>query len=312
MTLASVAALVTLNRCTASGLPTLMAVLFAAWLGFVTGPFLAGHLPLLTDSLGKVGSAIDENVASRLRGSPERLFVLYIRLALTAAIWGLALLGASRRLRKSYRDINFLLLATVPFPLLVLQPYGGEMLLRIYLFTLPAMTFFAAALFYPEPSGGSWRRAVAVGLTSLVLLGSFPFARYGNERMDYFTAQEVEAVEHLYRVAAPGSLLLAHNWNLPWRYRDYERYAYIPLEDYLAFNDSDGALRLMEDEAYPNSYLILTRSQQVYYELYYGLPASSWQRLERGLLASPKLRLIFSNDDSKIFVLTGGLGSAGQ
>jgi hypothetical protein len=37
-------------------------------------------------------------------------------------------------------------LGVTPFLLPVLQPYGGEMLLRVFLFALPAAAFFVARL----------------------------------------------------------------------------------------------------------------------------------------------------------------------
>ena len=74
--------------------------------------------------------------------NPEHAFISKMRLIMTLFIWGLAFVGGVFRLRRGYRDASYVLLAVVPFPLLLVQTYGGEMLLRIYFFTLPAMVFF--------------------------------------------------------------------------------------------------------------------------------------------------------------------------
>jgi hypothetical protein len=94
----------------------------------------------------------------------------------TVLLWGLAFLGALRRLRPGYRDVTPILLAIAPFPLIVAQDYGGEMLLRIYLACLPFMVFFVASLFY-EPELRFPTRALSVVLTTLTLVVQtlFPF-----------------------------------------------------------------------------------------------------------------------------------------
>src|SRR5262249_48477309 len=145
-----------------------------------------GHLSYLTGDLGQVSNAITANLTARvIQGSPQHIFIAAMRVIMTAAIWGLAFRGALFRLRRGYRDVSYILLAIAPFSLIVANSYGGEMLLRIYLFALPFVVFFAAAFFYTTPTSGRSRRVtIAVIGVSLLLLGGFLFTRYGNERVD--------------------------------------------------------------------------------------------------------------------------------
>src|SRR5690606_16281651 len=158
--------------------------------------------------VGSVGTNIDANLTERFRGSPGHIFINYMRSGMSLGVWGLAFLGILRRVRRGYRDWGLILLAATPFPLLALQAYGGELLLRIYLYSVPFMAFLGAALFYTTPRlGRSLLASLLLFVTCVILLAGFLFARYGNERMTYFTADEFDAVEFLYDTAEPGSQL---------------------------------------------------------------------------------------------------------
>jgi hypothetical protein len=313
-TLGAVSALIVLGRLRPRGLPVVMAVMIGAWLSYMAVPFLEGHLDWLTRDIGRVSSIVGENVGERMQGSAQHVFVVYLRMVMTVAIWGLAACGAARRYLRGQRDVTVATLAVVPFALLALQAYGGEMLLRVYLFSLPPMLFFAAALFFPTPTAGrSWATTVAIGLTSLLLFGGFLFARYGNERMDLVTSDEVAAVSQLYRMARPGSILMAGSWNLPWRAHGYEQYDYVILDytdartrEIFRNADVDALARRMQTTKGQQTYLIITRSEEAEVDLFSGLPAGRLNRLEEALTASPRFTVVLSNQDAAIFTLADG------
>jgi hypothetical protein len=166
------------------------------------------------------------------------------------------------------------------------------------------MAFFAATAFFPtSASGRSWRTAAAITLFSLLLMAAFLFTRYGNERMDYFTHEEVAAVEHLYEIAEPGSQLLAGTGTLPWRYQDYNNYRYVIVQRHVRTNTLERIVNIMQDKAYPGAYLILTRSQEASAELFIGWEPGTWERFEQAIFASDQFRLIYANEHAAIFVL---------
>lgn len=302
--LSAVTALIVFNRVIPRGLPILMAIMIGTWISFATVTFLTGHTEMVAGHVGKVGANINANVIARFRGSPDHLLILHMRSALSAFLWCLALLGGFRRLRAGYWDLSLALLAAAPFTLLGLQAYGGELLLRIYLFTLPFMAFFAAALFFTLPaSGRSWRLVASVGLLGIVLVVVFHFTRYGNERMYYFTTEELEAVQYVYSIAEPGSQLIAVTGALPWRFQEYRTYKYITMKTPARLADIDGIALEMGNRKYPGAYLILTRSQKAAAELFGGLSPGTWERFENGLMGSEKFEIIFANADAKVFVL---------
>ncbi len=117
-------------------------------------PYLVSNLNNIVGDFSHINSVVTQNITNRaLNGDSDHNFISHIRLLMTAFVWGLAFIGGVMRLRKGYRDATYVLLAlSHPFPVLLVQSYGGEMLLRIYLFTLPMMTFFIAAIFFTPSS----------------------------------------------------------------------------------------------------------------------------------------------------------------
>ena len=195
--------------------------------------YFKGHLASLTSNVGAVEQNVQTSVGGRLHGSPDHLLVLYARLAMTAAVWGLAFLGAIRAYRHHRFSFTYALLACSPFALMALQPYGGEILLRTYLFSLPFIALFAALLFYAGRAAASrsWITTALVGVATSTLMVGFLVTRYGNERMDYFTPQELSAVRYATKTARPGSVLLATTSSLPWKLERYEQFHYKVLSD---------------------------------------------------------------------------------
>ncbi len=309
---ASVSALVLLGRITPRALPITMGVIVVAWISFMTVAFLAGHLDMITGGVGRLDQNVQANVVDRLRGSTEHLLVVQTRLALSATVWGLALLGGFRRFRKGFWDVDCAILTLVPFGLLGLQAYGGELLLRIYLFALPSMVFLAGASFYVwKQAPTSWLKTVGIGCLSFLLGIGFLITRYGNERMDFFTPQEVATVQYAYQIAPPHALLVAPAFSLPWMSHQLEQYEYAVLPpDVVEQADVASIVELMQRQAHgAGAVLIVTRSEQAELELANGLDEQALHRLEQALTASGQFREAYRNDDGAVFLL---LPSAGQ
>jgi hypothetical protein len=308
---ASVTALVLAKRCVVPSLPALMAVLLLTWITFATVAYLDGHLATLVSQIGDVKTAVSSNVSNRLQGSAEHLFVARMRIVVTAVLCGLAVLGAIRRFRLGHDDLRIAVLAGAPFPFFVLQPYGGEMLLRLYLFALPFICFFAAAFFFgASPSPVRRSTLAAVNVLGVALLGGFLITRYGNERMDVFTPKEVTAVDRLYAIATPGSHVVAVVDNLPWKSQHYVTYRYGLVADLPDWPSIDTVhpnltgvvdeVADMTDQGGRNGYVIVTRSQKLTSDSAGPAPQGSLDRLERRLAQSPRFKMIYSNADAQI------------
>jgi hypothetical protein len=325
--LLSVTALVLFGQCTPRWLPFLMAAMIVGWDFTVAWPYMAGHLSSDLAAFGNIQVAASANVTKRIAvGSAEHQFIAQTRILMTAAVGCLAILGAALRWRRGAlwyvndsswgfgslfaHDLPYISLAIMPFFMIVTQPYGGEMAMRSNLLSLPAISFFAAAALC-TPVTSKFSRAftitstVVTAIICLILLTGFMFARYGNERADYITYDEFNAVAYLYSVAPPDSLLLQGWTGTPWRYKDLEQYDYSPIYTRATPSDAaaiEGVMSAVSHTQYPAAYVIITRSQKAQAEMFYSMPASSFDSIERTLLASGKFVLVYRNPDADILM----------
>jgi hypothetical protein len=310
--LASLVALVGLRRCIARGLPVITLALVLTWLTYLAAVYLHGHLkPLLGQTLD-IQQTVSANVGGRLQGSADHLLVVRLRLAMTALVWGLAIVGAVRALRRGEASPSHAILAVAPVAVGVLQPYGGEIAMRVYLFSLPFVSCYAARALLPSATWRGWRVFATFACASALLLAGFVFTRWGNERMTLFTTAEVHAVDQLYRIAPKGSMLVAASPNLPWQFRHYGDYHYTLLSRQLKIpgpaprpaHTAVAVARFMRHVRPVRAYLIITRSQKVYDQL---LGAQLWGsagQLERAVERSWRFRKVFDNGDGMIFTLS--------
>ena len=305
--LSAVGALVVVLRVRWPRLPILMGVMIAAWIAFVAVAFLIGHFQNVAGYVGTLSDSISANLTGRLQGSQGHLSVVYVRLAFAAGVWVLAGVGALRRIRAGRWDVTAVALALAPFPLFAVQAYGGEMLLRIYLFSLPFMALLIAFALLPRLREESPRwLGVIVAVGSLALVGPFMVARYGNERIESFTPGEVAAVEQLYQIAPKGSMFVGVVGDVPWKNVRYEEYRYRPSGSDTYYDDLNSMYLAMSTHNGP-VYLILTRTQAAYAEMILGASPEEWKAFEQRLFATGWFDVISRTPDATIarFVLPG-------
>jgi hypothetical protein len=286
-------------------------VLLGAWLSYMTTAYLAGNFDTVVAApVGSASENLNQNVTARIGGSSEHEFIVRIRLVSSAVIWLLACAGLARRLLARRFDLALILVGGTTLVLPLIQPYGGEMLLRVFLFALPAVAFFIASLVFPTPEAGrDWRTLAALSAVCCALVATFQFTRYGNERLDYFTPGDVAAVTALYRAAPPGASLIGSE-NLPWRNRGYASYDYRTVTALRSWRVAkpDPAALARDIKAYAEdkggAYVILTRSTKISAALLLGKPGVL-ERLVEQLRASPSAKEIYRGRDGDVFYVKG-------
>jgi hypothetical protein len=288
-----------------------MGVGVAAWLGFMTTSYLSGHSEVLTSSIGKVNQSATKNVTARLNGSQDHILIVNVRMVMTGALWLAAAAGWFVRRRRGHKDSVFALLAVATLPLVVLQPYGGEMLLRVYLFALPFAAFFAASIVAPRrPSAVPWTRILPAGLVCTLLIGSFFYTRWGNDSVDTFSRDDVAAVTALYRLAPEGAYLLGASDNLPWKAKHYDSYLYESVAAPTDTTDPDAVgyntLSRLRDHRADGAYVIISESQRRHVDTFGLLPPGALDRVEDVLYMSGEITLVYSNTTARIYALNGG------
>jgi hypothetical protein len=263
-----------------TALPVTLAIVLAGWIGYMTIVYLEGHFHQVFGSIS-LAANLNNGVASRVKGSAGHLFVVHVRIILPVALWCAAALGFIRRVRRGKLDLALAVVGLVPFVLPILQPYGGEIVIRVFLLALPGVAFFAASLAYPGRTVGRGpaTTAVLVVLGGLLLAG-FQYARYGNEHVDAFTRTDTQTVKALYRLAPRGAVLAAIVDNLPWQYKDYASYRYrslasMPIWQRTLNPDPASAIAQFEYREFRSpTYVVETPSMSIFSQTYDGKDAA--------------------------------------
>lgn len=292
-------------------LPVLMAVVSISVSAFAAAPVFTHFLRREGRSIQSVSHDVSAGIGARL-GSPEHVFVVDARVALTVALLGLAVLGIVARRRMGLPSAPFVAMAVSTVALVAFRTYGGEVFARTYLFSLPPLVLLGGAAV-----GLPWFRprfrGAAIGALSVALLMLFVFARYGDARLDYFSPQEVHAITGLYRTASPGSLLMAGSGNLPWRLDAHNGYSYETVDHLTAWTRGTtsstsvdrvaGQVVRTMASARGSAYLIFMRSMEPWEDFLDRGRAGELIRVERAALRLGAFRAVYRNRDASIYVL---------
>jgi hypothetical protein len=76
--------------------------------------------------------------------------------------------------------------------------------------------------------------------------------------------------------------------------------------------DIPGLIQALESRAAPEAYLILTRSQQAYLEMFFNLPETAWQQLQDELLASGRFQRLYASPEASVYLLLPLQSEEGQ
>jgi hypothetical protein len=149
-------------------------VITVGWFSYGATDFWFGHLQTVLGDLGQVGDVVSGGLTDRLSGDPVYQGMQGVRMAWTGLLGVLALVGWWTIRRR--RDAVLLAgLAAAPFGLILLQSYGGEMLIRCALYSSVFLAPLAAVAVVR--AGQAVTRAAPVARTALLatalVLGAF-------------------------------------------------------------------------------------------------------------------------------------------
>ncbi|HEX2073570.1 MAG TPA: hypothetical protein VHF92_07275 [Geodermatophilus sp.] len=311
------AGLVFLRRSVAKGLPVLLGVLLVAWLSYMTVAYWSGHLGGLLSGIGDLTGNLSSSVAGRAQGGDaQHQLVVFSRIGITLVVFALAGLGLLRRRRRGLEDRVLFVLLVMPLSAVLLQDYGGEIMLRVYFFSLPAACCLVAFAFFPK-AGGRPRllsRICAV-VCALALAGAFFVARYGNESYERIRPGEVAAVEVVHEQTGAGGIVVFLNGTgnrgstpfMPLGYRDVEK---VRWEGLLAPRNPDDVSALVAElrSRGPGTLLLTTRGQEANLVIGDGYPAGWGEEFRRSMAAAPGIRVVTANDDAVVYAVSGPRG----
>jgi len=257
-----------------------------AWLALGAKEYWIGHLNDLFGGVGDLSGSVQQNVGQRFSGDAGRIVILAVRCGLSILVVGLAALGW-RRLPKT-RPIVLAVLALLPFGLVGLQSYGGEMLLRSYLYALPMLcTLGGAALATMiDRLPTALITATSLGIAAMGLVT----ARGGNDAYVAFRADDVKVVQEAYREALPGQHITALAGYLPMQWSRVGEVQQLSLETKCPPGpDEASCVRDLGPE-----FVIVNPAQDAYGHMLLGLDPGWTQKAVAGLESSgyrEKLRI---------------------
>ena len=116
-----------------------VSVVFAAWFAFGAYDWWTGHLQILVEGIGKPDEALTAGLADRVRGDATYVAMQRFRIGWSAVLAAGAFAGWLM-LRGRFPMAAAAVPVIAPLSLVLGQSYGGEMVLRVFLYASP---FFA-------------------------------------------------------------------------------------------------------------------------------------------------------------------------
>lgn len=226
---------------------------------------------------------------------------------LSAGLWLLGAAGVYLRWRRGRPAFILALLAAMPAAVLFAVPYGGEAVLRVYLFSLPWTAALAASALSELHRRRRWLRAGTVGVVLGCAVVLFGGAFYGNDRLYVMPTPEVQALGSFYRHALPGPVYELNN-NFPGlftaRYNLFPEFSLagpggVVPDDALRPTCGAAIARALRKAgaAYGHpAYVVLTSTQERY-GTSYGLDRpGAFASLRQSLLSDPQWRIVVRRD----------------
>jgi hypothetical protein len=197
--------------------PTLLLLcllVFVAWQAYPAAPFYAFYGHRLLQTVFAAGDFLQANVSGRISGSGEHLTVSRVRVAVTVIVFALGLLSLASQLDLRHhlrrprmlwaslsREMRFALVWLIATMLVgPVSAYGGEMLIRTELFSLPPLAIMIAAT-------ADRRRILAVVAGTLTVMAPLHIlTHYGNELYDYVSPGEIAGFRYIANDLAPAKI----------------------------------------------------------------------------------------------------------
>ncbi len=197
----------------------IVAVAYFVWVAIAAEPWWSTQLPDLIDQLGGFFSNLQSSTTERVASSsPERLVVTtvrsYVGIGTFLAVFVIGIAMSFARFRHLRPAIPLAPLAGIPALALALQSYGGEIIFRVLLFTLPLAVIVFGRVLAELPERA---RVLVPTAIALILAPLFLMARFGNEAFEMTTAEDRAAIEAAYEVVSDQTLFVEDNGFTSWR-----------------------------------------------------------------------------------------------
>lgn len=245
----------------------------------------------LTQDVGNVTKIVSDGVIARVgRGSGLRTIVLAARVAFAGVVLAASAVTAIHHHRdRSARLAAALLFA--PIPLVAVQGYGGELILRLFLFAAP----FAAILLAPllvEALRSRGRRFALVVVVLGASVPTFVLCRFGNEEFEQILPEDMAAATYVRSNSPDGTVITEVNPFSPFRIARIETLAHRQVLE-LARPDLHDPIDALRERRIRQSFLLITTGQDVYGSRVQGGPENWVARVVERVTTSGTGEVVF-------------------
>ena len=302
---AALAVLAVYGRTVAWRLLVIVAVAYAVWVGVVAEPWWGPRIDELTNDLGSFIANLRSSTSDRVENSsPAHVLVTRFRtvvgLTTFLAVLVMGIVMGAERYRYLRPAVPLAPLAGIPVVAAALQSYGGEIILRVLLFTLPMASILIARLLLALP-----RNVVTVIVPTLAALIApvFLIARFGNESYERVTAADREAVEIMYANGDDDTIYVADNAFLPWGDRQRDTVAHV-YRDARADDAWLADLRATTTAAdLDEAIVVFTPSQSAFRQHVDSAPPDALDEVGRWLSVQPGVRVLYESDGAWVLAV---------
>jgi hypothetical protein len=295
--------------------PTLLLLcllVFVAWQAYPAAPFYQFYGHRLLQTVFAAGDFLQTNVSGRISGSGEHLTVSRARVVVTAIVFALGLLALATHLGPGLRDrwrrprvlwhalaheqrfaLAWLISTVLVGPV---SAYGGEMLIRTELFSLPPLAMIIAA------TANRYRILTVAGATLTLMAPLHILTHYGNELYDYVSPGELAGFRFIADHLAPAKIYggfpgggFLKSVSLRWRNSSVPGGSHVPTAaDFLQPNAHHWG------RARGGVYVAFSRGDIAAATLFYNKPhlISAMQRL---VAHDPQFRAVYVTPDYSIY-----------
>lgn len=275
-------------------------LIFIVWQLNMAGPFFAFYADRLHESLLDITDFVQVNVASRVTGSPQHAQIAQLKILVTGTLFALAGLAVLVRLLGSGRSRGVVFGIAFLFGIAFVAPasvYGGEMLIRVLLFSLPMLAGIAVAAF----GAPAYRLLLVVAIA--VMAPVHILTHYGNELHDYVSPGEIAGFEFVSSSLPPANIFGGYpagnfqNTAVLDARNSYVSRGVLPssLEDFL-----DPTLHHTWGHKDWSTYILLSRGDAAAMELFQDRPGFI-SDVKSVLDRDPAFRVLYANPDVTIY-----------
>lgn len=287
--------------------------LFLVWFSYGAVDYWKGHLQALLSDVGQVSGAVQGGVSKRIGSGPTYQAMQYLRLAATGFMGLLGFLGwVLTRGRKTWLMSG--VLCVVPFGLVAVQSYGGEVVIRCFVMAAPILAPLGAVTIVRSAAalrnvlmnsrrrrGGRIPRVVMASLSILVLSVILTATRGLNTSFEHSSPYQIRIGDALLASVPDGATIMA--WGPSAQLVSPRILTGVTVSQVDSIDCLDNFDTCVADRDPDYVFVAQQASSQI--SLQYGYPAGMFDDAIADMLASGNFEIVVENADVTVLRRAG-------